>query len=132
VPQGDLVHVAASADIALLPYRAYGFNYLISTPNKLYEYMQARLPIATSRLPMIERIVGVHGNGGFLDFSTASRLAPDLRAFIVDVAPGITPATLEAAAREFSWENDERAFMELVDLAMATRSTSPAVARPGV
>jgi starch synthase len=132
VPQGDLVHVAASADIALLPYLAYGFNYRISTPNKLYEYMQARLPIATSRLPMIERIVGAHGNGGFLDFSTASALAADLRAFIVDVAPGITPASLEAAAREFSWENDERALLQVVDQAMATRSTSPAVARPGV
>jgi len=132
VPQGDLVHVAASADIALLPYRAFGFNYLISTPNKLYEYMQARLPIATSRLPMIERIVSVHGNGGFLDFSTAAALAADLRVFITDVAPGITPAALEAAAREFSWENDERALLKVVDDTMTTQATSPGTAKPVV
>ena len=45
----DLIQVAASADIGLLPYQAIGFNHLIATPNKLFEYIQARLPIADIR-----------------------------------------------------------------------------------
>lgn len=117
VRQRDLIQVASSADIALLPYQAFGFNYLIATPNKLFEYIQARLPIATSRLPMIERIVGVHGNGAFLDFSTAGALAVGLVAFVRDAVPAITPAALEAAAREFSWENEEAALLDSVDRA---------------
>ena len=36
-PQKDLISLAASADLGLLPYLAYGMNYLISTPNKLFE-----------------------------------------------------------------------------------------------
>jgi starch synthase len=118
VPQRDLIHVASSADIALLPYQAFGFNHLIATPNKLFEYIQARMPIATSRLPMIERIVSVHGNGAFVDFSTAESTAAGLNEFVRDVAPGITPAALEAAAREFSWKNEEPALLEAVDRAM--------------
>ena len=114
VPQRDLIHVAASADMALLPYQAFGFNHLIATPNKLFEYIQARLPIATSRLPMVERIVSIHGNGAFLDFSAAGALAVGLVAFIRDVAPGITLAALEAAAAEFSWENEEAALLDIV------------------
>jgi starch synthase len=125
IRQGDLIRVASSADVALLPYRAFGFNYLIATPNKLFEYIQARLPIATSRLPMIERIVGVHGNGAFVDFSTAAATAAGLVAFVRDVAPGIEPAALEAAAREFSWENEEDALLSLTGRVIAKPATTP-------
>jgi alpha-maltose-1-phosphate synthase len=118
VPQGDLIQVAASADIGVLPYQAFGFNHMIATPNKLFEYIQARLPIATSRLPMVERVVSVHGNGAFVDLSTAVATAAGLTAFVRDVAPGITPAALEAAAREFSWENQESVLLGLVDQVM--------------
>jgi glycosyltransferase involved in cell wall biosynthesis len=130
VRQRDLIQVASSADIALLPYQAFGFNYLIATPNKLFEYIQARLPIATSRLPMIERIVGVHGNGAFVDFSTAESLTAGLVTFVRDVAPGIKPAALEAAAREFSWENEEDVLLSLTGQVMAKGARSPAISRP--
>ena len=121
VGQRDLIQVASSADIGLLPYQPHGFNHLVATPNKLFEYIQARLPIATSRLPMVESIVSVHGNGAFVDFSTPAATAAGLVAFVQDMAPGITPATLESAAREFSWENQEPALLEAVDQAMTTR-----------
>jgi glycosyltransferase involved in cell wall biosynthesis len=129
VPQRDLIQVAASADVALLPYQAYGFNHLIATPNKLFEYIQARLPIATSRLPMVERIIGVHGNGAFVDFSTPSATAAGLAAFVRDVAPSITPAALEAAARQFSWENEEPALLDIVRQATTRGEGSPVRAR---
>jgi glycosyltransferase involved in cell wall biosynthesis len=121
VPQRDLIQVAASADIALLPYQAFGFNHLIATPNKLFEYIQARLPIATSQLPMVERIVSVHGNGAFVDFSTAAETAAGLIAFVRDVVPSITPTVLEAAAVEFSWENEEPALLDIVRQATTRR-----------
>jgi glycosyltransferase involved in cell wall biosynthesis len=123
IDERDLVQVASSAEVGLLPYQAHGFNHLVATPNKLFEYIQARLPIATSRLPMVERIVNVHGNGAFVDFSTAETTAAGLAAFVRDVAPTITPATLEAAAREFSWETQEAALLDAVDQA-TSRSTS--------
>jgi glycosyltransferase involved in cell wall biosynthesis len=117
VPQRDLIEVAASAEIGLLPYQALGFNHRIATPNKLFEYIQARLPIAASRLPMVEQIVNVHGNGGFVDFSTPATAAAGLIAFVRDVAPRITPAALEAAARDFSWESQEAMLLDIVDRA---------------
>ena len=121
VPQRELIQVAASADMGLLPYQAFGFNHLIATPNKLFEYIQARLPIATSRLPMVERIVSVHRNGAFVDFSTPEATAAGLTAFVRDVAPGITPSVLEAAARQFSWESQEPALLGSVDELMRRR-----------
>jgi glycosyltransferase involved in cell wall biosynthesis len=126
IRQRDLIGVAASAHVGLLPYQAVGFNHLIATPNKLFEYIQARLPIASSRLPMVERIVNVHGNGAFVDFSAVGTAAAGLVSFVQDVVPAITAANLEAAARQFSWEMEEPALLEIVNLALTkARVTSP-------
>lgn len=127
VRENDLIRIASSADVGVLPYQAFGFNHLIATPNKLFEYIQARLPIATSRLPMVERIVDANGNGAYLDFSTPGALAADLAVFVRDIVAAITPAALESAAREFSWENEEATLLGLIDRVMGR---PPGVAGP--
>jgi glycosyltransferase involved in cell wall biosynthesis len=113
--------VTSSADIGLLPYQAVGINHEIATPNKLFEYIQARLPLATSRLPMIEKIVSGSNIGGFVDYTSERSTADGLRDFIATTLPGIQPDALEAAARRWSWEREETALFEVVDAAMARR-----------
>lgn len=117
-PESDLLAVTASADIGLLPYQAVGINHTIATPNKLFEYIQARVPIATSRLPMIERIVAPAGVGGFVDYSSAESTAADLHRFTDDVLPAITERARDDAALRYSWEREEPALFEVVDAAM--------------
>jgi glycosyltransferase involved in cell wall biosynthesis len=119
--ESELLAVSASADVGLLPYQAVGINHEIATPNKLFEYMQARLPIATSPLPMIEKIVSGSKIGGFVDYSSEASTAEGLRKFVSTTLPAIRPETLEAAARHWSWEREEAALLEVVDAAMARR-----------
>jgi glycosyltransferase involved in cell wall biosynthesis len=121
-PQHELIRVTSSADLGLLPYQSVGFNYLIATPNKLFEYIQARLPIATSRLPMIEQILARNGNGGFVDFSGPASTATDLRRFVSDGLQAIAPDALEAAAHEFSWEREEASLFSIVSTVMPAMS----------
>jgi glycosyltransferase involved in cell wall biosynthesis len=117
-PESELIAVTASADIGLLPYQAVGINHEIATPNKLFEYIQARLPLATSRLPMIEKIVEGSGIGGFIDFSTEWSTAADLRRYVVETLPTVERDALEAAANRWSWEREEPALLEVVNGAM--------------
>jgi glycosyltransferase involved in cell wall biosynthesis len=119
--ESELLEVTSSADIGLLPYQAVGINHEIATPNKLFEYIQARLPLATSRLPMIEKIVSGSNIGGFVDYTSERSTADGLRDFIATTLPGIQPDALEAAARRWSWEREETALFEVVDAAMARR-----------
>jgi glycosyltransferase involved in cell wall biosynthesis len=110
----DLVPVIASADVGLLPYQAVGINHAIATPNKLFEYLQARVPIATSRLPMIERIMEVARTGGYVDYSSTEAAADGLRAFVRRTLPDIMPDALDAAAERFAWEREEGGLVDLV------------------
>ena len=117
VPESELIEVAASADVGLLPYEAVGLNHTIATPNKLFEYIQARLPMATSQLPMIGKIVDGSGIGGYVDFSSESTVATGLGRFVTETLPRIDPDALEAAARRYSWEREEPALFEVVEAA---------------
>ena len=119
-PQDELVSVISSADVGLLAYQPESFNLLIATPNKLYEYIQARVPIATSPLPQIQRIVEAHGNGRFVDFASPESTAAGLRSFVDDELPSISARSLEAAARQFSWSHDEQRLLAVVDGVLGT------------
>jgi glycosyltransferase involved in cell wall biosynthesis len=119
VPQHELVPTLASANAAALPYRAVDRNHEIATPNKLFEYAQARLPIGASKLPMIERIITVNGNGAFVDFSSPATAAATLRRFLETDLPMISGNDLETAARNLSWENEEPALMSVFTSALA-------------
>jgi alpha-maltose-1-phosphate synthase len=121
VAQIDLVPVLGSADAGVLPYTATGFNHLVATPNKLFEYIQARLPIASSRLPMVERILDGNGNGAYVDFSTPESTADGLRTFVVDALPRFADDTLDRTATNVCWERDEAALMRTVEAALSTR-----------
>ena len=120
-PESDLIQLVASADIGLLPYIGSGFNNLIATPNKLFEYIQARVPIATSRLPMIEQIVTANGNGGFVDYVSPASTASGLRDFVELTLPEVTEDRTEAAAVQFSWENEEGRLLALFDSVIGSR-----------
>ena len=111
----DLVPAIASADVGLLPYQAVGINHEIATPNKLFEYLQARVPIATSRLPMVERIVEAAETGGYVDYSSTEATAAGLQAFVTRTLPQISRDTLDAAAERFAWEREEGGLVTLVE-----------------
>jgi glycosyltransferase involved in cell wall biosynthesis len=113
--QDDLVPLAASAHIGLLSYLPESDNLRIATPNKLFEYFQARLPIATTDLPEIARIVSQARTARFVDFSTPQSTAAGLRTFVDDALPAISEEQLEDAARRFSWERDEGRLLSMVE-----------------
>jgi glycosyltransferase involved in cell wall biosynthesis len=121
VAQRDLIPVLASADAGVLPYLGIDFNHTNATPNKLFEYIQARLPIASAKLPEVMRILVKNHIGSFLDFSSVAVLASGLRSFLASVASDISPELLERAAFNVSWERDEIVLMEMVEAALDAR-----------
>jgi glycosyltransferase involved in cell wall biosynthesis len=115
VPQQDLVGACATADLGLLPYEDIGFNHRVATPNKLYEYAQGRIPIASSDLPQIRPILAALGNGGVMSFADAASVADGLRRIIDEVLPTADDATLDHAAERLSWEHEAPNLLRLVD-----------------
>ena len=118
-PQDDLVGILSSADFGIIPFLPYSRNLEISTPAKLYEYIQARLPILATPLPLVAPVIEERGIGGTFDASTAASAADGIRRFVAETLPLITADRLEAAARQVNWQAEEASLVAIVDGATA-------------
>jgi len=74
----------------VIPYQPTCLNNLYCTPNKLFEFIAAGLPILASDLPEIRTIVSGHGIGQLADLSSTDTIARAIDEFFAD------PARLEA------------------------------------
>lgn len=57
VPQRELLAYCASADVGVIPYQAIDLNNYYTSPNKLFDFIQAALPIVASDLPFLRRVI---------------------------------------------------------------------------
>jgi glycosyltransferase involved in cell wall biosynthesis len=63
VPQSELIYWSASADLGIVPYPPIDLNTLYCTPNKLFEFIQAGLPMIANDSPVVRRFVQETGFG---------------------------------------------------------------------
>ncbi len=63
VPQSELLQHSASADMGIIPYPHVDLNSFYCTPNKLFEFIQAELPILANDSPELNRFVSANGFG---------------------------------------------------------------------
>lgn len=107
VPNTTLRAWTSGASLGIIPYENKGFNHLYCTPNKLWEYPCAGVPILASDLVEMGQMIRDHGTGFLLprDFTSAD---------IVNALCEITPQALETArakcrvfGRTMSWANFE-------------------------
>jgi glycosyltransferase involved in cell wall biosynthesis len=114
VPPQDLITVAASADVGLIPYEPYGLNNLYSTPNKLFEYMSAGLPIAASRLPELTRFIQSHDMGVTFAPSDPLDMARVLNKLLASpVERGRMAENAREAAQLYSWTRERAKLLQV-------------------
>ncbi|MFZ4561651.1 MAG: glycosyltransferase, partial [Saprospiraceae bacterium] len=63
VPQRELMHWVASADAGIIPYQPIDANHKYCSPNKLFEFIAAGLPIIANDLPYLRQVVSKNGFG---------------------------------------------------------------------
>ncbi len=81
VPQAELMAWTGSASAGVIPYQATCLNNYYCTPNKLFEFIAAGLPILASNLPEIRRIVEENGVGRVADMESGPAFASAIDEF---------------------------------------------------
>ena len=107
VSQKALIGFTASADAGIIPYQATCLNNYYCTPNKLFEYISAGLPILANDLPEIRRIISAHQIGMVGDFGTPEKVALFIAEFFGDAERLQRWRTNTLEARKvISWEHE--------------------------
>lgn len=117
VPQAALLNLTRGADIGLVPYSGDTLlNNRYATPNKLFEYIEAGVPICASDLPELRRIVEGMGIGGAYQMDTPARVAQAISDCDLRRRAGEFSAAAMAKARgEFGWDRQGAHLLRLYD-----------------
>jgi glycosyltransferase involved in cell wall biosynthesis len=104
----ELWQYTRNADLGISLEEDLGLNYRYALPNKLFDYIQARLPVVVSDLPEMKRIVNNYKIGEVLSQRLPEKLAEIItRMLVIDIPAGKYSPKLALAARELCWEKEE-------------------------
>jgi glycosyltransferase involved in cell wall biosynthesis len=85
-----------------------GLNNYYTSPNKLFEYCAAGVPIACSRFPELVQVVEGLGLGRTFDPESPASIAQAVDALVEDPhALAEARAAVASAAAEFTWEREK-------------------------
>lgn len=111
VEPAQVADALADGDLAVVYVRPVCLSYRFSLPNKLFEAVHAGLPIVAAELPDTAALVRQHGVGEIFDLGSPQDLAAAITRVLA--APETYRAAAVRAARELSWEHEEKLLIEL-------------------
>lgn len=112
-PQQELALWSAGASIGVIPYENVGLNHWFATPNKLWEYPNAGVPMLVSPFPEMSRVIDRYGVG----WKLPDPMAPaDLAVLLAQITDEDLREARAACAAFIAEDNWSRYAERLVDL----------------
>lgn len=125
VALAELPSYTASADIGVQPIENTCLNHYTTDSNKLFEYVQAGLPVVASDLPEIRRVVREHDLGVLVPEGNSAALAATLRDLVGDEGKRhYHAAQSRKAAAVLNWESQEHELLALYERVLSNRAST--------
>lgn len=105
VPYADLLRYTASADVGIISTQNLCLNNWFCMPNKLFEYIQAGIPVLCNNLHDCEIIIEDYGIGRIIPEYTKEHLTAQLIAMHTEDRARYIPG-LKKAQSAFHWDRE--------------------------
>lgn len=116
LPYYELMQYTANADLGITFDKGNNLNYYYSLPNKIFDYIQAGIPVLSSRLPELERIVTTYEVGGLIENHHPEYIAQMMELCLSDEElRSKWSKNLRLAADILCRENEEKELMQLYE-----------------
>ena len=113
-PMEVLYQYTSLADFGLSLDKDSNLNYKYSLPNKLFDYIQAQLPVLASNLPEVRKIVEQYGIGKITPSHSIDDLRKSMKSMVSDDTQlALWKENLKFAASELCWENEEKKLFDI-------------------
>lgn len=114
LPLEKLSNLTATAHLGLSIEEDLGLNYRYALPNKLFDYIQAHVPVLVTNLPEMVAIVDEYKIGEITYSLDPEKLAQSINDALQNKEKRkIWRNNLTKAAKELSWENEEKIVTEI-------------------
>jgi len=111
----ELAALTMSSDIGISLEEDLGLNYRYALPNKLFDYIQCRIPVLCSALPEMSRIVETYGVGIATREKNPKKLAGIMKYMLEERSSGAWMDALDRASGELCWENESQVYLDLLN-----------------
>jgi len=108
-----LMELTAGAALGLSLDKDTNLNYRYSLPNKLFDYIQAGIPILASNLPEVAAVIQQYGVGMLIENHSPKEIANKIELMLAQDFKANNQAALRKAAAELVWENQENILKDL-------------------
>ncbi len=112
LPFSDLKRVTPYASLGLSIEENMGLNYYYALPNKLFDYIQAQIPVLVSDFPEMRNIAANYEVGEILASREPKDLANQLALMVQKNKNSYWKTNLNKAASELCWEEEEKSLLE--------------------
>lgn len=110
----QLYNLTCLADIGLTLDKDTNINYRYSLPNKLFDYIQARIPVLSSQLPEIEKIINEFDIGDFIPSHDPKEIARVANEILANhELRSRWEKNVNFAASQINWESEEQQLKEV-------------------
>lgn len=117
IPKQELMHYTYNADIGLSIDKNSNLNYYYSLPNKIFDYLQAELPILTSHLPEIEKIITEYEVGDFIENHEANSIAGKLNEMLISSKLLVYKLNTRKAKQALNWKTEKQKLIAVINSA---------------
>ena len=114
MPYQQMMAYTQLAELGFCLDKDTNLNYRFSLPNKLFDFIQASVPIVASHLTEIEKIIRKYDLGLFIEDHKPETIAAVIREALSDeVRREQWQHNLALAAQDLCWENEEQKLLEI-------------------
>ena len=105
----ELYEITPKACLGISLEEDLGMNYRYALPNKIFDYIQAEVPILISDLPEMKNVVDHYKVGEIVEYRDPEFLTKQIKALVEKDFSG----ALKKAKQELIWEKEEQKLLRL-------------------
>lgn len=114
MPYAKMMAYTQLAEFGFCLDKDTNLNYRFSLPNKLFDFIQAGVPIISSHLPEIERIICQYDIGLFINDHQPQTIAATIKDGLADTERMMHwKQNLKKAALDLCWENEKKRLLAI-------------------
>ena len=114
VSHEELMRITPTADIGLALIENISLSYYYALPNKLFEYIMAEVPILSSNLPQMEKVVNQYKVGLVVDPENLDEIESALNKLISQSDLYSLKSNCKVASEELNWQKEFQKLFERI------------------